>query len=48
MLVLAHLRNGDTYTRLAAGFQVGVATAGATCRKQSRCSRRLPTIWPPR
>ncbi len=27
LLVLAHLRNGDTYTRLAAGFQIGVATA---------------------
>ncbi|MER5333771.1 transposase family protein [Micromonospora sp. NPDC002717] len=27
LLVLAHLRNGDTYTRLAAGFAVGVATA---------------------
>jgi len=26
LLVLAHLRNGDTYSRLAAGFQVGVAT----------------------
>lgn len=26
LLVLAHLRNGDTYTRLAAGFGVGVAT----------------------
>ena len=26
-LALAHLRNGDTYTRLAAGFAVGVATA---------------------
>lgn len=26
MLVLAHLRNGDTYTRLAAGFGIGVAT----------------------
>jgi hypothetical protein len=26
LLVLAHLRNGDTYTRLAAGFQVGIAT----------------------
>ena len=24
---MAHLRNGDTYTRLAAGFQIGVATA---------------------
>jgi hypothetical protein len=27
LLVLAHLRNGDTYTRLAAGFEVGLATA---------------------
>jgi hypothetical protein len=26
LLVLAHLRNGDTYTRLAVGFAVGVAT----------------------
>lgn len=26
LLVLAHLRNGDTYTRLAAGFDVGIAT----------------------
>lgn len=27
LLALAHLRCGDTYTRLAAAFQVGVATA---------------------
>jgi hypothetical protein len=27
LLALAHLRNGDTITRLAAGFEVGVATA---------------------
>ena len=26
LLVLAHLRNGDTYARLAAGFGVGTAT----------------------
>ena len=26
-MALAHLRNGDTYTRLAAGFDVGVTTA---------------------
>lgn len=26
LLVLAHLRNGDTYRRLADGFDVGVAT----------------------
>ncbi|MEU7997062.1 transposase family protein [Micromonospora sp. NPDC049060] len=27
LLALAHLRNGDTYTRLACGFAIGVATA---------------------
>ena|SRR5437588_2394265 len=27
LLVLAHLRNGDTYTRLAAGFAIGTSTA---------------------
>lgn len=27
LLVLAHLRNGDTYERLAASFKIGVATA---------------------
>ncbi|MEU7716344.1 transposase family protein [Micromonospora chalcea] len=27
LLVLAHLRNGDTYTRLAAGFDIGISTA---------------------
>lgn len=27
LLALAHLSNGDTYTRLAAGFEIGVATA---------------------
>ncbi len=27
LLALAHLRNGDTFTRLAADFQIGVATA---------------------
>lgn len=27
LLVLAHLRNGDTYQRLAAGFGIGLATA---------------------
>ena len=26
LLVLAHLRNGDTYSRLAAGFDIGTAT----------------------
>ena len=27
LLALAHLRNGGTYTRLAAGFEIGVSTA---------------------
>lgn len=27
LLALAHLRNGDTYIRLAAGFEIGVAAA---------------------
>ena len=27
LLALAHLRNGDTFTRLAAGFEIGVAPA---------------------
>jgi hypothetical protein len=27
LLVLAHLRNGDAYARLAAGFGIGTATA---------------------
>jgi hypothetical protein len=27
LLALAHLRNGDTYTQLACGFAIGVATA---------------------
>jgi hypothetical protein len=27
LLALAHLRNGDTWTRLACGCQIGVATA---------------------
>jgi len=27
LLALAHLRNGDTYSRLAAGFEIGIATA---------------------
>ena len=27
LLALAHLRNGDTLTRLAYGFEIGVATA---------------------
>jgi hypothetical protein len=33
LLVLAHLRNGDTYSRLAAGFGIGVTTAWRYCSR---------------
>ncbi|BDH11489.1 hypothetical protein HOK021_26680 [Streptomyces hygroscopicus] len=36
LLALAHLRNGDTFTRLAAGFQIGVAAAGPRPRCRAR------------
>jgi hypothetical protein len=48
LLALAHLRNGDTYTRLAAGFEVGVSTAWRYVQEAIACSRRRPTTWPPR
>ncbi|GLZ60940.1 transposase family protein [Micromonospora sp. NBRC 107095] len=33
LLTLAHLRNGDTYTRLTAGFGIGVCTAWRSVRE---------------
>lgn len=36
----AHLRRGDTYAQLAAGFGIGIATA-------SRYRVGLSTYWPP-
>jgi hypothetical protein len=42
LLALAHLRNGDTYARLAAGFQVGVATAS---RQPSQAAPRPTLGW---
>jgi hypothetical protein len=33
LLALAHLRNGDTLTRLASGFEIGVTTAWRYVRK---------------
>ncbi|OLE30506.1 MAG: IS5 family transposase [Actinobacteria bacterium 13_1_20CM_3_71_11] len=33
LLVLAHLRNGDTYARLAAGFGIGTSTAWRYVRR---------------
>lgn len=47
LLALAHLRNGDTYTRLAAGFGIGAAPPGATSVKPSACSPQPRTTWPP-
>ena len=39
LLVLAHLRKGETFAGLAAGFAVGTTTAWRTCRRPSPCSR---------
>ncbi|MBE1563611.1 hypothetical protein H4W81_006390 [Nonomuraea africana] len=33
LLVLAHLRNGDTYARLASGFAIGITTAWRSIRE---------------
>lgn len=35
LLVLAHLRNGDTYARLAAGFAIGTTTAWRYMRESA-------------
>jgi hypothetical protein len=50
LLVLAHLRNGDTYSRLAAGFGIGVATVYRYIREAvDLLARRgrtlLATVW---
>jgi hypothetical protein len=43
--VLAHLRNGDTYARLAAGFGVGVATVFRYVREAvDLLAARAPTL----
>jgi hypothetical protein len=42
LLALAHLRNGDTYTRLASGFEIGVATVIVSARTgfwRRKCGR---------
>lgn len=45
LLVLAHLRNGDTYTRLAAGFQVGATTVWRYVREAvDLLAARAPTL----
>jgi hypothetical protein len=41
LLVLAHLRCGDTYARLAAGFRIGIATAYRYIREAVDRSRTL-------
>ncbi|PSL51527.1 DDE superfamily endonuclease [Saccharothrix carnea] len=43
LLVLAHLRCGDTYTRLAAGFGIGLATV---CRYIHEAIELLATLAP--
>ena len=47
LLALAHLRNGDTYTCLAAGFEIGIATAWRYVQEATPCSAQLPTTWTP-
>jgi hypothetical protein len=49
LLALAHLRNGDTYTRLAAGFEIGIATAWRYVREAIALlgDPRRPTTWTP-
>src|SRR5436309_3620938 len=53
LLVLAHLRNGDTYARLAAGFGIGIATVYRYIRETvDLLAARAPTLtaalwrWP--
>lgn len=45
LLVLAHLRNGDTYARLAGGFGIGVATAFRYVRETTELlATHAPTL----
>ena len=45
LLVLAHLRNGDTYARLAAGFGIGIATVYRYIRETvDLLAARAPTL----
>jgi hypothetical protein len=46
LLALAHLRCGDTYAQLAAGFEIGIATFTATYAKPSKCWPPTPRPWP--
>lgn len=43
LLVVAHLRKGETYADLACGFRVGTSTVYRYLREAMSCSRR----WPP-
>jgi hypothetical protein len=45
LLVLAHLRNGDTYARLAAGFGIGIATVFRYIRETTTLlAAQAPTL----
>jgi hypothetical protein len=45
LLVLAHLRCGDTYARLAAGFRIGIATVYRYVREAvDRLAALAPTL----
>ncbi|PZG18184.1 hypothetical protein C1I98_38440, partial [Spongiactinospora gelatinilytica] len=45
MLVLVHLRKGDTYAELAAGFAIGLATAWRYVTEPSPCSPPAHPAW---
>jgi hypothetical protein len=45
LLVLVHLRKGETFAGLAAGFGVGTATACGMCRRLSPCWPAARPSW---
>ena len=45
LMVLAHLRKGETYRDLAAGFGVGTTTAYRTCARHCRSSPPWRRPW---
>src|SRR5215217_5175150 len=45
LLVLAHLRKGETYADLAIGFDIGTTTVYRYLREHSICSPRWHQPW---
>lgn len=48
LLALAHLRCGDTYAQLAAGFDIGIATVYRYIREAVEALATSPRPWPRR